>query len=89
MEIASQEPARAEQLQSMLEHDSWEEVARFAAYHSQNVALNLKPWEEPPCVADEDDPNERDKGAQKLLRRMLDAGVSRFDPDPLAAIETD
>jgi hypothetical protein len=42
---------------------------------------------EPPCIADEDDPNERDKDAQRLLRKMLAAGISRYDPDPLAALE--
>jgi hypothetical protein len=35
----------------------------------------------PPSVADEDDPNARDKAAQALLRKMLAAGISRYDPD--------
>jgi hypothetical protein len=60
---------------------------RDAAYRAQISALNLKPWEEPPCVVDENDPNERAKDAQKLLRRMLALGISRWHHDPLAAIE--
>ena len=40
---------------------------------------------EPPCVVSEDGP-ERDQAAQKLVRRMLVVGVSRYDPDPLAAL---
>jgi hypothetical protein len=55
-------------------------------YSAQCAALRLKPWQEPPCVVSEDDPNERDKSAQELLRRMLAAGVSRYDRDPLAAL---
>ncbi|MGB9018602.1 MAG: hypothetical protein WCC77_13250 [Pseudolabrys sp.] len=57
-----------------------------AAYHCQHAALNLKTWQEPPCVEDEDDPDPRDPGAQKLLREMLQANISRYEPDPLAAL---
>ena len=57
-----------------------------AAYHCQHSALNLKTWQEPPCVGDENDPNPRDPGAQKLLREMLQHHISRFEPDPLAAL---
>ena len=57
-----------------------------AVYHCQHAALSLKTWQEPPCVEDEDDPDPRDPGAQKLLRRMLVVGVSRYDPDPLTAM---
>jgi hypothetical protein len=53
----------------------------------------LKPWESPPCEADEDAElaeasafnNHRE--AQKLLRQMLAAGVSRWHPDPIRALE--
>jgi hypothetical protein len=69
-----------------LKDESWEEVAAFAAYVCQCRALNLRPWQEPPCVADADDPADRDPDARRLLRRMLKTGVSRYDPDPLAAL---
>jgi hypothetical protein len=36
-------------------------------------------------VPDNDD-REPDTVGRKLLRQMLRAGVSRFDPDPLAAL---
>jgi hypothetical protein len=42
--------------------------------------------EEPPCVVGADDPDERAKAAQHLLRKMLAAGVSRYEPDPLTAL---
>lgn len=87
MEIARKEPGRAWQLDEKLKDESWFEVASFAAYCVQTTSLHLEPWQEPPCVADADDPRERDKDAQALLRRMLAAGVSRYDPDPLAALE--
>jgi hypothetical protein len=87
MEIARHDPGRAEQLRAMLEDEEWTEVAEFAAYHCQIHALSLKPWQEPPCHADEKDPHPRDRDAQRFLRKMLAAGISRYDPDPLAALE--
>ena len=86
MQIAQRDPLRSEQLQKKLEDDEWREVAEFASYHCQIHALNLKPWEDPPCTEDEDDPTPRDRSAQALLRRMLRGGVSRYEPDPLAAL---
>jgi hypothetical protein len=47
--------------------------------------LNLEPWSSPPCWGDsKHHPN---PAARKLLEQMLAAGVSRWHPDPLAAIE--
>ena len=51
----------------------------------QSDTLKLRPWQLPPCTAKQDDPNERDKEAQ-ALRKMLAAGLSRYEPDPLAAL---
>jgi hypothetical protein len=87
MQIARREPGRSEQLDAKLETESWFDVAWFAAGCVQGRALHLRPWEESPCHVDEDDPQERDKQAQALLRRMLAAGVSRYHPDPLRALE--
>ena len=82
----AESPGRSKQIDAKLKDEPWEEVAWFAAYCAQIELLKLKPWQQPPCHADEDDPNERGKAAQKLLREMLAAGVSRYHPDPLAAI---
>jgi hypothetical protein len=87
MEIAQRDPDRAEQLQSMLRHRDWTEVAEFASHCCQYRSLHLRPWQSPPSAVDEDDPDEDDRAAQKLLRRMLAAGVSRYDPDPLRALK--
>jgi hypothetical protein len=65
----------------------WYAAARFAAYSVQIDSLHLRPWESPPCVVDEDSPEPGDEVAANFLRRMLALGISRFDPDPLAAIE--
>ena len=73
--------------------------AKFASHCAQGRTLELRPWQIPP--ADIDDPNNPDAGrrpdfpgaasdgrreAAKLLQQMLAVGVSRWDPDPLAAI---
>ena len=88
MQIAiRRDPGRAQQLQSKLQDEPWREVAEFAAYGCQMHALSLRPWRDPPCHADEDETKPRDKAAQRLLRKMLAAGVSRYEPDPLAALE--
>jgi hypothetical protein len=86
MQIAQRDPSRAQELQSKLKDEPWNEVAEFAAHVCQYRALHLKPWQSPPCIVDEDDPDEDDRDAQALLRQMLAAGVSRFEPDPLAAL---
>jgi hypothetical protein len=85
--IVMRDPRDQSNWQELLASQEWYEVARRAAYRAQCAALALRPWQEPPCVVSEDDPNERDPNAQNLLRRMLAAGLSRFEPDPLAALE--
>jgi hypothetical protein len=84
MKIAREDPARAGQLDAKLADEPWHEVAEFAATCCQSRALHLKPWEIPPCdILDSDG----DVEGARLLKRMLAAGVSRFHPDPMAALE--
>jgi hypothetical protein len=54
----------------------------------------LKPWEFPPIWIDDisatlkEPPESKDRHrAAKLLQRLLAAGLSRYEPDPLAALE--
>jgi hypothetical protein len=77
---------RAEQLLRMQLDDGWFYAAHFAVVNCQCNALHLQPWEWPPiwCA---DDPDESPPEAAQLLRRMLKAGVSRYDPDPMASLE--
>ena len=79
----AEDRARAQQIDAKLKDEPWAEVAEFAAYVCQGRSLHLAPWKSPPCWADADDSDP----AAKLLRQMLDLGVSRWHPDPMAAIE--
>jgi hypothetical protein len=86
-------PGRRQQIDSFLSSRPWEDVATFAASCAQSRALDLPPWQPPPChisniesalkVVDE---QSGWRAAALLLQRMLDAGVSRWHPDPLAAL---
>jgi hypothetical protein len=87
MLAASAEPGRAEQLQEKLASgEPWDAVAQFAAHCAQDRALNLRPWETAPALLDEKDDDPRSASGVALLREMLRNGVSRYDPDPLAAL---
>jgi hypothetical protein len=53
--------------------------------------LNLVPWQSPPCHASRrsgqpfGDPRAARESAE-LLKRLLDAGLSHYEPDPIAAL---
>ena len=88
----AESPARAKQLDSMLADEPWQQVAVFAATCVQMDSLDLMPWQSPPFRAslrDLDkpygDPSGKRESAE-LLKRLLDANLSPFEPDPLAAI---
>jgi hypothetical protein len=69
----------------MLEERDWFEVARFASYHQQVKNLRCTPWESPPCWIGSD----ASVGPQYLEigRRLVQAGLSLFEPDPLKALQ--
>jgi hypothetical protein len=77
--------------------DSQEEVGRYAAFHCQCEELGLSPWQVAPCdvrdiardLVRTDDRAERTglRAAAQLLRRMFAAGLSRYEPRPLQAME--
>lgn len=100
MQIARKDRDRAEQLDYMLQDEPWQSVAAFASYCCQGKALNLNPWQMPPCwITNPDDPNDpanvphgakRDDGrheAARLCRELRALGLSQYHPDPVAAIE--
>jgi hypothetical protein len=66
---------------------SFEEIGMSAAYGCQCRSLRLKPWQSPPMFGDAQPGHEGHADAEALLRKLLDAGLSRFEPDPLAALE--
>jgi hypothetical protein len=88
-------PARSQQIDDKLAEEPWRQVAEFCAYSCQIDRLRLRPWQSPPCwIADlvgtinaGNDGVGGDYAAAKLLQRLLDAGLSRYEPDPLGALE--
>ena len=93
IEIArKQDRGRREQIDDKLRREPWLEVGIFAAYCCQDRALRLKPWQLAPCMVEADAtdaPGHEPRGARNaaaLLRRMLSLNISRFHPDPVAAI---
>jgi hypothetical protein len=71
--------------------EPWADVAVFAAGHCQTIALSLKPWQPPPCwmtdvMPVDDMPSAGNVAAWELRRRLIDAGLSAFEPDPVAAL---
>ena len=94
MAKAMEDPSRAEQLRNMMTDTSgcpaepWERVARFVCYGVQSRALSLMPHQWPPeglSTNPDDEPPQNRQGVI-LLNRMLAAGLSRYEPDPLAAV---
>jgi hypothetical protein len=78
---------QAEQLDDMLRDRPWEDVAQFAAYSRQITTMKLRPWEQAPChVEDENEPKRGEETAARVLKKMLKAGISRWHPNPLAAL---
>ena len=80
------------QVAGMLKEKPWRETAEFCSYGCQCDRLQLKPWQWPPCEVDPDwaeytdDDHHGRIAAARLLERMLALGISRWEPDPVAAI---
>jgi hypothetical protein len=89
-----------DQFNHIVKQHGWEGAAKFCARCMQGSALKLQPWEIPPAKINSpdnpdeglrpDQPGPASDGRQQaahLLKRMLAAGVSKWHPDPLRAIE--
>ena len=96
IEILRREPARDNQLDYKLKHESFEAVGGFAAYSCQCNALSLKPWQVAPAsVASAADIAAWSGGddihgwraAALLALRLQSVGLSKYEPDPLSALE--
>lgn len=76
---------------------SWEDVAISCAGHCQHIALGLAPWMFPPVspnIADHldsalskpfGDPSGAREAAE-IIKKLLALGLSKYEPDPAAAI---
>lgn len=94
MDLARRDPDRAGQLEEMLKDRPWDDVAKFAAYVVQGQSLRLRLWESPPCHGYIRSPDGRggfktvrDDKAGALADRLLAAGLSIYEPEPVAALE--
>jgi hypothetical protein len=86
----------ARQIEEKLREEPWEDVGRFAAYSCQDKHLQLQPWMVPPCWLRTDRdveaalsmPHDHSgrREAGELVQRLLAAGLSRYEPDPLTAL---
>ena len=90
----ARDAATRAQIEAKLKTELWLSVAVFCVEHCQEIALHLRPWEcWPPsavAVEDVDEPKYEHRGISQsaaLLRRMLAAGLSRYEPDPVRALE--
>jgi|SRR3954463_11486446 hypothetical protein len=73
-------PNRSRQIDRKLASESFEAVGRFCAFSAQIESLHLQPFESTVVYADSPE-------AHALPRRLKAAGLSRFEPDPLGALE--
>ena len=93
IETARQDPAQCRRIDDQLARgEDYAKVGEAAAYHCQIEALALMPWQDPPCYADLSaldrpygDARAAREGAELALR-MQRLGISRWHPDPAAAI---
>jgi hypothetical protein len=72
--------------------DDWEDVATSAAYSCQIDSLKLKPWQDLPMFASDDKPRDEHPSAGRvaawaLRRRLIKAGLSVYEPNPIRALE--
>jgi hypothetical protein len=91
----SGEPGRREQIDELLQEEGWFSTADFCATGCQRKNLRIKMWQPAPCeipideidaiISKGDDGNGKSGylAAAKLLRKMLRAGLSRFEPEPV------
>jgi len=80
--LKGDDTARRIQVAEMLKERGFFETARFCAGVIQAQNLNLRPWDQQPCLANPDSSNP----AGRLLARMLASGMSRYDIDPMRAL---
>jgi hypothetical protein len=82
LKLARAEPEYREKLERKIEAEGWESAARFACYNLQIDNLDLRPWQDPPMYAE----LRPDPKALAILVKLLGAGLSRFEPDPVQAL---
>jgi hypothetical protein len=89
------EPIISRAIDTILARDGWEEAAAYACFYCQVMSLGLMPFETPPAQMNlaaglnlPFNSKNREREGAELLKRMIAAGVSRYEPDPVRACET-
>jgi hypothetical protein len=73
--------------------EPWDAIGRHAALVCQVESMGLKAWQVAPCeveINEIDAPgyeHRRTRHASLTLERLLNGGLSRYEPDPPAALE--
>jgi hypothetical protein len=91
---SSGEFGRREQVDSMIKERGWFSAATFSASCAQSRSICPKLWQPVPmditdvegAIARGDDGAGGKYAAARLLRKMLRAGLSRYEPRPLEAL---
>jgi hypothetical protein len=88
--MQQQSAMSAAQIADKLRREGFEAAGEFAAYVAQCDNLRLRPWQAPPCSACGEPPDDPDihgyRAALALRDRLERAGLSPFEPDPVAAL---
>ena len=91
-----EDPGRREQVDHLMKHEGWFTAADFCCYCCQSELIRPRLWQPTPADIDPadietilargDDAPNGNYAAAKLLKRMLRAGLSRYEPEPLKAL---
>jgi len=90
-----EDPGRREQVERLLREEGWFVAADFCVYCCQMELVRPRLWQPVPSditdiegtLAKGDDGLGGSYRAALLLKRMLAAGLSRYEPDPVRALE--
>jgi hypothetical protein len=87
---------RRKQIDELLAEEGWSAAADLAVYHCQRSLIAPRLWQPLPAdidpaqvdaiIAKGDDHLGGEFQAAKLLRRLLKAGLSRYEPRPIEAL---
>jgi hypothetical protein len=87
--LAERDRARVAQVEDMLKNQPRAEVGKFCTLHRQTLVLRPKPWQPvPACEYVSVDDRDGEAGpvmgrtaAARLLQRLLENNLSRYEPD--------
>jgi len=94
IEIARSDPEERKVIDRLMEKEGWFAAAQQAVYHCQRELIRPRLWQPIPSDIDDiegtlakgDDGLGGSYRAALLLKRMLAAGLSRYEPRPVEAL---